>query len=529
MKNSTKFSALALFASLSLSMLNAQNACFLPQVTYASGAAPVGNCTGDFNGDGKLDIASANQTGTVSIFLGIGNGTFGAATNFAAGSQPYGIATADFNGDNKLDLAVANIMSANLSILIGNGTGSFAAPVNYGTAANAREVAVGYFDNDNIIDLAVVAPISNNVAIFLGIGNGTFNPLSGYSIGGAFIPEDLVIDDFNSDGKLDVATANSTGNNCSVLFGDGFGSFNTGIPYPTGTGSYGISSGDFNSDGKSDLCVSNNGNSNVSVLLNNGNGTFGLATQFGLGVGSAPRNVKVADFNNDGKRDMAISDPGLNKAIVLLGDGAGGFPVQNNFTVSNAVNYLSLGDFNADGKIDMVVSNQASANNGVLLNNAPTVTLNVFSTVCSNWPAFALTGGSPANGTYSGIGVNGGMFDPSITGNGTFTINYSYNDMNGCNANAQQTITVDPCVGIQLLVNESHINIFPNPSAGKFKLSGDRPFSSGEIIVRDLGGQIIFRSVNLNQEFDLGKQAAGMYLVEVRNGDKVMYKKLIID
>src|SRR5207302_966492 len=134
---------------------------------------------GDFNGDGRSDLAVANRgvlvsdPGSISILLGKGDGTFAAAVNYAASANPYSVAVGDFNGDGKSDLAVANV-SGDLSILLGNGDGTFAAAVNYATGRSPVSVAVGDFNGDGKSDLAVANSDSDNIAILVGNGNGTF-------------------------------------------------------------------------------------------------------------------------------------------------------------------------------------------------------------------------------------------------------------------------------------------------------------------------------------------------------------------
>ncbi len=131
---------------------------------------------GDFNGDGKLDLATANYgSNNVSILLGNGDGTFQAAVNYGAGSYPISITVGDFNGDGKLDLATANYGSNNISILLGKGDGTFQTAANYGVGSYPISIAVGNFNGDGKLDLAVANVSSNNVSILTGAGDGTFS------------------------------------------------------------------------------------------------------------------------------------------------------------------------------------------------------------------------------------------------------------------------------------------------------------------------------------------------------------------
>jgi hypothetical protein len=298
---------------------------FAPAVSYAAGDVPSAVAVGDFNGDGKQDLAVANETtthfngsGTVSILLGKGDGTFAPAANHVAGTDPRSVAVGDFNGDGKLDLAVANFFSESVSILVGKGDGTFATPVNYSVGGEPTSVAVGDFNGDGKQDLAVVnskvfsavddVPVSgsSNVSVLVGKGDGTFAPAVNYAAGED--PNSVAVGDFNGDGKRDLAVANFVSGNVSILVGQGDGTFATPVNYPVGSEPTSVAVGDFNGDGKQDLAVATSGN--VSVLVGKGDGTFAPAANYAAGGTS----VAVGDFNGDGKQDLATSG-----VSVLLG------------------------------------------------------------------------------------------------------------------------------------------------------------------------------------------------------------------
>src|ERR1019366_2828450 len=148
---------------------------------------PVSVAVGDFNGDGKADMVVLDQgTGSVSIFLGNGNGTFQTAVNYDAGylgglgSVPTAVVVGDFNGDGRADLAVANYNN-HVSVLLGNGDGTFQAPLNYSAGSNPNSIAVADFNLDGKVDL-VLADLANAI-VLLGNGNGTFQPALTYAAG----------------------------------------------------------------------------------------------------------------------------------------------------------------------------------------------------------------------------------------------------------------------------------------------------------------------------------------------------------
>jgi hypothetical protein len=219
---------------------------------------------GDFNGDGKEDLAVANlSTQNVLILLGDGLGAFTVSHNLSVGLNPRSIAVSDFNNDGKQDLAVANYGSNNVSILLGNGIGQFSTATNFGAGTRPESMTVGDFNQDDYQDLAVANAGSNNVSVLLGNGAGSFTPQTNYSVGTA--PISLAAGDFDGDGKQDLAVANINSNNVSILSGNGMGRFGIASNFPLGGGAHLLAVGDFNGDARQDIAVTRL--ANVSILL----------------------------------------------------------------------------------------------------------------------------------------------------------------------------------------------------------------------------------------------------------------------
>jgi Bacterial Ig-like domain (group 3)/FG-GAP-like repeat/FG-GAP repeat len=306
---------------------------------------------GDFNGDGKVDLAAMQNFGTsVDIQLGNGDGTFTTGQTFQIpipGGQR--ILTADFNGDGIADLAVLLYPTggpndvAQCAIFFGHGDGTFAAgPPLTLTGQNPSPVdfAVGDFNGDGKSDLAVMDNNYSDVTIYLGNGDGTFTPVAPTSpTGNEPNNQDTIIaTDFNGDGILDLAVVNvNSGNNnpstVEILLGNGDGTFTqTPVSPVAGPATLSLAVGDFNGDGKADLVAANvNGITGIptspgtiNVLLGNGDGTFvPLQTIF---TGGMPEEVAAADFNNDGLSDIAegwFAPPLLTEVNILLAEQAG--------------------------------------------------------------------------------------------------------------------------------------------------------------------------------------------------------------
>ena len=343
-------------------------------VNYGSGSAPQAVIAGDFNHDGKLDIATANNTAnTVSVALGQGDGTFQAASDYSAGSAPRAVKAADVNGDGRLDLIVADSSSNQVSVLLGNSNGTFQGATTYGTGTTPHSVAVGDFNRDGKPDLAVANSASSNVSVLLGNGDGTFQTAVSYGAGTT--PESVVVADFNRDGKADLAVANSGSGNVSLLLGNGDGTFQTATTFSAGTTPLALAAADLNHDGKLDLIVANSGSGNVSVLLGNGAGSFAAAVNYTAGTN--PYALVVGDFNRDGLIDVAVALNGGNAAVVLTGTGSGALSSPVSFSTGTTPYGIAAGDFNHDGTLDLAVANSGSNNVSVLLNSCPAPDLSV--------------------------------------------------------------------------------------------------------------------------------------------------------
>jgi hypothetical protein len=360
-------------------------------LTFASVTSSAGienpqtrGAVGDFNGDGILDIATANSApdknqtvyaNTVTISLGNGDGTFRTSgTGPSTGTQPEAIVTADFNGDGILDLATTNAGNSTLTILLGNGDGTFKAAATPATASGPLELVAADFNGDGIDDLAVAG--ESGYTILLGNGDGTFTAIPMAETSGSFAA--IVSADFNGDGKPDLAILNYyPSNQLILLLGNGDGTFTQGSGIPqAGTGSNlnSLAVGDFNGDGKIDLALTNSGNDTVSILMGNGDGTFTQALAASA-TGKFPEDVQVADFNGDGKLDLAVINlEGNPSETVLLGNGDGTFTIPAIGTGVPAYDAVAVGDFNGDGVPDLLGTDGSSTLYAALTLRTQTVT-----------------------------------------------------------------------------------------------------------------------------------------------------------
>jgi hypothetical protein len=338
----------------------------LPRFPYGSRNLPPPHASvaaADFDRNGAIDVAAVNPlTNQVAILLGNGHGILGAATQYPAGEGPAAVAVADFNLDGKPDLVTANSVGNDVTVMLGNGNGSFQAPQHAGAGTAPVAIVVADFNRDGLPDVAVAGSGSGDVTILLGRGDGTFG--NSYSAGVGDGPNAIAVGDLNGDGKLDLAVTNLTSQTVSILLGNGDGTFQNGGSIPINSAPSSIAIADFNQDGKPDLAVvvANA----VWVAQGNGDGTFQPWAQWSVATG--PAGLVVADFNLDGRLDLITANTVTNDISVLLGNGDGTFRPALNLGADYFATALAAADFNGDGKPDLVVANPADGRVTMMLN-----------------------------------------------------------------------------------------------------------------------------------------------------------------
>jgi tetratricopeptide (TPR) repeat protein len=345
----------------------------LPRSDFNVGNAPLALATADFTGDGLRDLAVVNHNdSSITILLNQGKGNFAPATGspIVLGTNETGasaIAAGDANNDGIFDLFIANQTSDNVTLLIGKGDGTFTAAAASPIAAGAgpSAIAVADFDRDGNLDIAVTNISDNTVSVFLGDGKGGFKAAPGSPFllpGGAQGPVAIVAQDFNNDGKPDLAIVNRTTSNVSVLTGNGDGTFAEapGSPIAVGKTPVALAEGDLNGDARPDLAVVNQADNSLSVLLNNGDATFASAANSPLATGATPSGVAIADFNTDNVNDLVVTNQGTDNIGIHLGLGAGLFLPRFGLPTAQGPSAVVAADLNGDGRPDAAITEETA-------------------------------------------------------------------------------------------------------------------------------------------------------------------------
>ncbi|HET8758533.1 MAG TPA: VCBS repeat-containing protein [Solirubrobacteraceae bacterium] len=375
-----RMTAAALAAALLLVGAASAWAAFVKEGSpYTVGDDPLSLNAGDFNGDGRPDVATINGTSSdVSVFLRAAGGGFaqepGSPISVGAGSGPSGAAVGDYNGDGRTDLAVSRFVAGGISVLLRQPGGGFAleggAAVLSGTSIHA--VAAGDFNGDGRLDLAATLAAGQLVILLRNAANTGFDQSpQAFATGSA--PVAIAVGDFNGDGLADLATANRSSDNATILLRVPGGTFSAEATLPVGDNPVGIVAADFDGNGRADLAVVDYVPGTVAVFLRNG-ANSGFTAQPPITVNATPAGIDAADFDRDGRPDLAVAS-NAGAVDILRRNAAGGFTRDPAIAIAGAVNDVAAADFDGDSRPDLAASSyytDATPDTfSVLLNPAP--------------------------------------------------------------------------------------------------------------------------------------------------------------
>jgi hypothetical protein len=338
------------------------------------GTAPYSAAVGDFNHDGKLDLAVVSYipTGTVNILLGNGDGTFHPGKSYSVAVQPFFAAAVSLRRNGILDLVVSDSLSDDVYVMLSNGDGTFQRAVAYPTLGEPFTVSTGDFTGDGIPDIVALTEPGGPcdcVEVLPGKGDGTFGAAIDttvpYNVDGLA----LAVGHLTHDKNLDVAVTGEfgSGSQVDILLGNGDGTFRPNGYYPVVISPNSVVVGDFAGSNNADIAVAVD--PGVEVLLGEGDGIFQQAVLYST---SPPSWIASEDFNGDGRLDLALSNPGVTGyppgVSVLEGNGDGTFQPTAFYPVGKDAVFIASGDFNNDGKPDLVTIDDAGDAVFALLN-----------------------------------------------------------------------------------------------------------------------------------------------------------------
>lgn len=324
----------------------------------------------------------SNSLGPTSFVPGTTNSIL-PSTSYNVGTGPVALTAADFRNLGQQDLAVVNEIDNSLTILANQGAGTFlqatGSPITLGASrasapAVAPSIASAVLTTSGFHDLLVTDPVANTVQVLLSNGDDTFKAAAGSPITVGQEPSAIITGDFNADGKQDFVVTNFADNTFSLFFGNGDGTFqqapSSPFALPNAVASpVAMTAADFNSDGKLDLAIVNQTTSDVSILLGNGDGTFTQATGSPFGVGKTPVAVASGDVNNDSHPDLTVVNQADGTVSVLLGNGDGTFTAATNspLATGQGPTSVTIADFNADGHADIAATDPQTDSVSVFL------------------------------------------------------------------------------------------------------------------------------------------------------------------
>ena len=362
-----------LLSSVPLTIVNG-NSGLVAGNTYANnGQTNIVTVTGDFNHDGKPDIATlqsnSDSTVTLVVALGNGDGTFQTPIVYGTTSGTTAIDTssnsmvaADLTGSGYSDSLVIGASDGNIAVLLYN-SGNTAGILNSSQTLNypgAVGVATGNFTNNGLQDIAVIS--ENSVAMYLNQGSGGFPTGPSWSANSPYMYSDftgIAVADYNQDGYADIAISDDSGISgpdvTVFLYNPGGSTFSAPVTYPVGVSATGIAAGNLNNDAYPDLAVLSSADNTVDVLINNQSGGFPSGTIYGAATN--PTGIAIADFNGDGFADIAITGNGTGTGSgtsILLSSSTGAMTGEMLLPTTGGSS-VAAADFNNDGNTDLAV------------------------------------------------------------------------------------------------------------------------------------------------------------------------------
>jgi len=361
--------ASALCATVSISAASAQPVSF-SRGDYDNDAGARGIVAADFDGDGAVDYATANNASqTVAIFLNrlATGGGFVRAHAYKVSAGPFGIASGDFNRDGRVDLVVAAADADRIELLIGSGDGAFARATPVSAPGSPRGVAVADLNGDGNPDVIYTSFLLNTVAVLFGDGTGGFPSLVVAPTGAS--PQGVAAGDFNGDGNVDLVVANTAAPTMTLLLGDGTGGL-ARVELPGAKNLNVLAVGDFDRDGWMDVAGASTSGNTVAIYLNRAGAGLKWVATLSTTL-SSPRGIDTADLNGDGRPELIVANRASSVVTVFV---AGAAPTvytsSATFAAAAGSRAVVAADFDRDGRMDVAIGGDLAPVVSVLSNRA---------------------------------------------------------------------------------------------------------------------------------------------------------------
>ncbi len=540
---------------------------FVEKIDFSTGDQPVGVAIGDLDGDGKPDIAVTNaNAATVSIFKN--NGTTGTISfetkaDFTAGLNPQYVSIGDIDGDGKLDLAIANEASNTVSVLRNTTSGgsiSFAAKVDFETRRQPNSVSIGDIDGDGKPDIAVA---NGETYITLLRNTGTagiisFAPKSDFISGTG--PWRIAIQDLDADGKPDLAVS---GNGLLSIFRNtsapGAFTFATRADIVTGTGYGTIATGDLDGDGKPDIATANAKDPNtgtISLFRNTSTtGNIAFANKIDKTTEPGATSICMSDIDGDGKPDIAVTNAGTPIVSVFRNTGTIGtisLDTKIDYATGTGPFGVSAADLDGDSKPDLAIADSVSNTLSILRNQIddalPVTLLNFSGRLSANeiklqWQTAIEQNSANFIVEYAADGI---LFIPIGTvkaagsSNGLRSYSFTHTQpKNGSNyyrlkiVNADAKFTNSNTININFSLNNLHLNAYPNPAKNYVVVDHPASVNAAQLTLVDMAGRAI-KTIKVIKDavqttLNIKAVMPGTYKIVWSDGKNTLNKTIVIE
>ncbi|MCB2378536.1 YDG domain-containing protein [Hymenobacter sp. BT635] len=356
------------------------NALSFPVLSFKPGETVYSTITSAVESNNGNKNLVPGQVFQFTTAAAVAPGTFSGGAEVSSVTSPMSVALGDVDGDGDLDMLVTSTSTNTINIRLNNGTGGFSTPAanaQVSVGSQAYYAALGDIDSDGDLDMVTANYSSTNASVRLNNGAGVFTaPATNSEVPVGSGAYNIALGDLDADGDLDMVSTNGAGT-ASVRFNNGQGSFTapaTNAQVTIGTNPSCVVLGDIDGDGDLDILAANHAAGTVSVRLNNNAGVFtSPATNAEVPVGSAPISLAIGDVDGDGDLDMLTASNGISTMNVRLNNGSGSFSAPSaNAQValgSSDNRKLALGDIDGDGDLDALIPTVTTNRVIIRLNN----------------------------------------------------------------------------------------------------------------------------------------------------------------